>query len=431
MANMLLNNNLKINEKGHLEFAKKDITLLAKKFGTPLIVLDKQGIKNNCNIYLNTLKKCFGQNATAAYACKALSFVKLMELMKDEGMSLDVASIGEIHTAHLAGFDMSKVYYHSNFKSVQDIDYAIKKGIGYFMADNFDELDDINTQAQLHNKKQKVILRIAPNVSVSTHKKITTGLLDTKFGVSLVKAWDFIKKAQSLPYLFFEGLHCHIGSQIFEIEPYIEAAKIMLSLIADTKIKINTLVMGGGFAVRYIEKQPKIDYVKHIETLSSAMKNDANKLGIDLPRIVLEPGRSIIAENGISLYTVGVVKEVAGIRNYIITDGGMTDNPRYALYESPYTVYNANKMNEKQDYKATIAGRACESGDLIQEDVMTAKPQKGDIVAVAVTGAYTYSMASNYNRFMKPAIVMIDEDGSSEMAVRREELDDLVRLDMQ
>ena len=427
---MLLNKNLKINDKGHLVFANADTTLLAKEFGTPLKVLDKQGIKDNCNLYLTTLKKCFGDNATAAYASKALSFIKLMEVIKGEGMSLDVASIGEIYTAYLAGFDMQKVYYHSNYKSENDIDYAINKGIGFFMVDNFEELDAIEKQAKIHKKKQKVILRIAPNVSVYTHKKITTGILDTKFGVSLYKAWDFIKKAQSLPNLILEGLHCHIGSQIFEIEPFIEASKIMLRLIADTKIKIGTLVMGGGFAVKYVDKQADIDYTSHIEKLSIAMKDEAKKLGVEIPRIVLEPGRSIVANNGISLYSVGVIKEVEGIRNYIIVDGGMTDNPRYALYESLYTVYNASRMEDAVNYKATVAGRACESGDLIGEGFMLAKPQKDDVLAVMTTGAYTYSMASNYNKFLRPAIVMVDEDGVAELAVRREELDDLVQLDI-
>jgi len=433
---MLLNNNLKINERGHLVFANADTSLLAKEFGTPLKVLDKQGIKNNCKMYLGTLKKCFGKGATAAYASKALSFVKLMELIKDTGMSVDVASIGEIYTAFLAGFDMSKVYYHSNYKSEQDIDYAINKGIGYFMVDNFEELDAINNRvealrkAKNDTKKQKVILRIAPNVSVYTHKKITTGILDTKFGVSLYKAWDFIRKAQSLPNLILEGLHCHIGSQIFEIEPFIEAAKIMLRLIADTKIKIEKLVLGGGFAVRYVDTQKSMDYAKHIMDLSTAMKEEANKLQITIPNIVLEPGRSIVAENGISLYSVGVVKEVEGIRNYVIVDGGMTDNPRYALYESVYTVYNASRMHEPTDYEATVAGRACESGDLIGEGFKIAKPKKGDLLAVMTTGAYTYSMASNYNRFLRPSIVMVDEKGDAELVVRRESLEDLMKLDI-
>jgi len=425
----MLLDNIKINKEGKLVFANADTTLLAKEFSTPLKVLDKEGIKKSCKVYLDALEKYFGGGATAAYAAKALSFVKLMELVKECGMSLDTASPGEIYTAFLAGFDMSKVYYHSNYKSESDIDFAIEKGIGFFMVDNFEELGDIDNRAAFYKKKQKVILRISPNVSVYTHKKITTGLKDTKFGVDLNKAWDFIKEAQNKKNLILEGLHCHIGSQIFEIEPFIEAAKIMLRLIKDTQINISTLVLGGGFAVRYTHEQQKVGYDKHIKDLSEAMKQEAKKLEIKIPRIVLEPGRSIVAENGISLYSVGVIKEVEGIKNYVIVDGGMTDNPRFSLYESKYTVYNASRMHETADYEASIAGRACESGDLIGEGIKIARPKKGDVLAVMTTGAYTYSMASNYNRFLKPCVVMIDKDGKGEVVIERESLEHLTKLD--
>lgn len=421
-------------KSGHLYFVGADVTKLAAKYGTPLQILDEEGIKNACKVYIEGVKKNFGKDAFVCYASKALSIVYLKKLLNKEGMCIDAASTGEIYTAFLAGYDMSKVYFHGNYKTKKDIEFAIDKGVGYFMVDNYDELESINSIARQKKVVQKVFLRISPNIKPDTFAQAVTGAKDTKFGVQLEQAVNFVRKASTLSNIKYIGLHSHIGSQIFDVKPFLQASEVMLNLIAkiekDLVINTTALVLGGGFGVRYLESQPEFDYAKAIEDLARQVKSICKKLGIKMPAIGLEPGRSIVAQNGMTLYEVGCVKEINGASNYVIIDGGMSDNPRYALYEAPYTIYVANRMDEPKNFVATIAGRACESGDLIQKGVKIARPVNGDIIAVLTTGAYNYAMASNYNKMPRPAIVAVAKNTSTKIVVQRETLEDLVKLEI-
>ncbi|MCL2851384.1 MAG: diaminopimelate decarboxylase [Firmicutes bacterium] len=431
----MLYSNLKTNDKGHLEFAGVDTIELCKQYGTPLVVFDEQGIRDNCQIYLDAVKQNFGEGSFVAYASKAFSCIRIKQIMKQEGMCLDVSSIGEIFTAQQAGFDMSKVYYHGNFKTEDDIRFAIKSGVGFFMVDNFEELVRLGRIADEMKIRQAVYLRVTPGVNVSTHKAVQTGSNDSKFGVAIStgQAMEFIKDALAIKSIQVQGFHIHIGSQIFEIEPYLRASSILMQFVSDVKAKTTfeaqSLVLGGGFGVRYIEGQSKIDYAEYITQIAKHIRFEVARLGLEMPNIGFEPGRSIIAQNGLTLYKVGSVKEIQGAKNYVVVDGGMNDNPRYALYNSPYTIYVANRMDTKTDFVASIAGRACESGDLVQENVLIPKPTEGDVIAVTVTGAYTYSMASNYNRMTRPCVVLVDKKGARRVIIRKESLEDLIALD--
>jgi len=432
----MLHENIGINENGNLTFAGADAVELAGRYGTPLIVLDEVGIRKNARLYLDTVMNCFGKGSFVAYACKALCNVALVKLLADEGMCLDVSSCGEIHTAHLAGFDMGKVFFHSNLKTEDDIRYAISRGVGYFMVDNMEDLEALNRISQELGNRQKIYIRVTPNVAVSTHKAVITGVTDSKFGFPIEGgvAEASVRVALGMEGIELCGFHSHIGSQIFEIEPFIKAAEVVLEFASKIAKSIgyvaDSIILGGGFAVRYTHEQKVINYVSYIEKISNVVISKCKSLGMGVPNIGFEPGRSIIATNGMTLYTVGSLKEITDVRNYVIVDGGMADNPRYALYKSPYTIHIANRMKETDDFVATIGGRACESGDLLQENVSMPRPVAGDIVATLVTGAYTYSMGSNYNKLPRPPIVMIDGKGKDRVVVRRETLDEVSKLDV-
>lgn len=431
----MLHDNLKINQDGNLEFANLDTTYLAKKYGTPCMVMDEDKIRSHIRTYKNAMEKHFGKGAMPLYASKALCFKGIYKIAKEEGIGIDVVSSGEIYTAVLANFPMEKAFFHGNNKTDEDIRYAIESKVGFFVADNLEELDAIDYFAKQANIKQKVILRLTPGIDPHTHKAVCTGNIDSKFGQAIgTNQADFITVyALSKKNIELKGFHCHIGSQIFEIEPFVEAADKMLDFIAEIYkrygYKAEYLNLGGGFGVRYTKNDPVIDYEKNIEEISQHVKKQCEKYSIKLPIILMEPGRSLVADAGITLYTVGSVKEITGFKNYVSIDGGMTDNPRYALYQSPYTVLVANKASNTADYKCTIAGRCCESGDLIQEDILIAKPVRGDILAVLVTGAYNYAMSSNYNKIAKPPIIMV-ANGTDYVAVRRETREDLTKLDL-
>lgn len=431
----MLHDNLKINEKGNLVFAEIDTLDLAKKYGTPLMVLDEDKIRAHCREYKNAMEKYFGEPSMPLYASKALCFKGIYKIAKEEGIGIDVVSTGEIYTAILAGFPMEKAFFHGNNKTDDDIKYAIDNKVGFFVADNIEELDAIDAYAKKVSIKQKVLLRLTPGIDPHTHKAVCTGNIDSKFGQAIgTNQADFITVyALSKKNIELSGFHCHIGSQIFECEPFIEAADIMLNFIAEIRNKYNYtakyLNLGGGFATRYVESDPIISYKENIAKISESMLKQCKKLGLKLPIILMEPGRSIVADAGITLYEVGSVKEIIGFKNYVSIDGGMTDNPRYALYQSPYTLLIANRALEKADFLCTVAGRCCESGDLIQENVMVAKPIRSDILAVLVTGAYNYAMSSNYNKIAKPPIVMVT-NGKDYLAVRRESREDLSKLDI-
>lgn len=427
----MLHSNIGIKNT-HLTFAGTDTTILAEKYGTPLYLLDEDRIRENCRAYTQAFSSCFGDGSYPLYAGKALCFKGIYGIINEENMGIDVVSPGELYTAAAAGFPMEKAYFHGNNKTDEDIAYAMDYKVGYIIADSLEELRAINSEAEKRGIIQNILLRVTPGIDPHTHAKITTGTVDSKFGfaVETGAAAETARFALTLKNLSMNGFHCHIGSQIFSVAPFIDALDVMLGFMADFKektgYKTEILNLGGGFGVRYVEKDCGIDIREAIRLISVALKMKCKNLSLDVPDIRMEPGRSIVADAGMTLYTAGSVKEIKGCKNYVSIDGGMTDNPRFALYQSEYTVYNASRANEKADYVCSVVGRCCESGDIIQENVSIPKPERGDIIAVAVTGAYNYSMASNYNRLPRPAMVKLS-GGKDRLTVKRESYEDLLR----
>lgn len=427
-------NNITVKDGG-LCFAGVNVESLAKKYGTPLYVMDEDRIRENCRTYVDAMNKFFDGNGMPLYASKAASFKRMYEIVGDEGMGIDVVSSGEIYTAMKAGMSLENAYFHSNNKTDEDVDFAIKNHIGYFVVDNAEELAVIDKYAKLHNVTQKILLRLTPGIDTHTYEAVNTGKVDSKFGSAIEtgQAEIITKHALMFKNIDLAGFHCHIGSQVFDSGTFFRSSEIMLNFIADMKIKLGyvarELSLGGGYGVRYTENDPQINIYDNIRMVSEVVKKKCKELVLDIPKILMEPGRSIVADAGMTLYTVGTVKMIPGYKNYVSIDGGMTDNPRFALYGSPYTVLLANKMRETADFECSVVGRCCESGDIIQEHVKMPKPVRGDIVAVCTTGAYNYSMSSNYNRLGKPPVVML-KNREDYLAVKRETLDDIVRNDI-
>ena len=417
----------------NLTFAGYDTVALAKKYGTPLMLLDENKIRNTMRTYKSAMQKYFGGDSVPLYASKALSFVGIYQIAKEEGINTDIVSLGELCTAIKAGFPLERAFFHGNCKTDYDIEFAIDNGIGFFNVDTYDELYAIDRIAKEKGVKQKVLLRLTPGIDPHTHAAISTGKVDSKFGTAIEtgQGMEITKVALSLENIDLRGFHCHIGSQIFEIEPFCDAADIMIRFIDEVKeetgFEAEYLNLGGGFGVRYVEGDPHIDYTDNIRRIAEHINAYCEEKSLYKPKILMEPGRSMVADSGMTIYTVGSVKEITGYKNYVAIDGGMSDNPRYALYGSAYTVLCANRMNEKADYECTIAGRLCESGDLIQENVKIPQVKRGDNIAVLVTGAYNYAMASNYNRIPRPAVVLLGD--KDRLAIRRETFDDVSRLD--
>ena len=431
---MILYPHLDTNAAGHLTVDGVDTVALAREFGTPAYILCEDVIRENCRTYLRAARAHLGEDALPLYASKALCFTGVYRLVAEEGLGVDCVSGGELFTALRAGFPAERIYFHGNNKTDADLAMALDMGVGTIVADNCDELRALEEIAAARGKTQKVLLRITPGIDPHTHRAISTGHVDSKFGSAIVtgQALDITRLALSLPHLALAGFHCHVGSQIFDADPFRDAAHIMLQFIADVKrdtgFEATELNLGGGFGVPYTEHDRSIDYAAMIEEIGGIVRERAAALGIHTPRIILEPGRSLVAAAGVTLYTVGSVKEIPGFRNYVSVDGGMPDNPRYALYQSQYTALVANRATEPRDYTATIAGRCCESGDLIGEGMALQRPVRGDVLAVLTTGAYNYAMASNYNRLPRPPVVMV-RDGKARLAVKRESFEDLVRND--
>ena len=369
------------------------------------------------------------------YASKAFSCMEMCRIVASEGDGLDVVSIGELYTAVKAGFPMEKVGFHGNNKTDEELEYALKVGVGHIIVDNISELHRLEKIAEKSNSQPKIMFRIKPGIDAHTHDFVKTGQIDSKFGFALEtgEAFEAVKEAVSCKNVKLVGLHCHIGSQIFDIAPFEEAAKVMLRFIAKIKnelgYKIEGLNLGGGFGIKYVDDNDPKPFELYLEKVSEVVKNECKSLGIDLPKMFIEPGRSIAGPAGITLYTVGARKEIPDIRTYVSVDGGMADNPRYILYGSEYDAVVANKAGEERTERVTIAGRCCESGDLIGENMPLQHAESGDIIAVCATGAYNYSMSSNYNRLQKPAIVFVN-NGKSRIAVKRETLDDIIRNDI-
>lgn len=432
-------NNLSVNERDHLCFAGRDTVELASAYGTPLYLMDEDRIRERCRTYLSAMREAFGEAALALYASKAASFRQMYRIMKEEGMGVDVVSSGEVFTACSVGFPMERAYFHSNNKTDADVAYAMDCGVGYFVADNREELDAVERLAGERGIKQKVLLRLTPGIDPHTYEAVATGKVDSKFGSAIEtgQAEQMTVYALGLPHVHLAGFHCHVGSQVFDSDVFLRAAAIMLQFVALVKEKYGFITeeldLGGGYGVRYLESDPEIDISENIRQVGEAVRAQCKVLGLDVPAIRMEPGRSIVADAGMTLYTVGTVKRIPGYKNYVSVDGGMTDNPRFALYRSPYTALLANRVSAVDTqpvFRCTLAGRCCESGDLLQEDVpMPQDVCRGDLVAVLTTGAYNYSMSSNYNRIPRPPVVML-RNGEDRLAVRRETFEDVCKNDL-
>lgn len=422
---------------GVLYFAGQNTVELAKKYGTPLYLLDEDKIREKCRIYKHAFEKHFGPGSQLLYASKANCFKQIYEIMTEEKMGIDVVSSGEIYVALKAGYDLSDAYFHSNNKTDEDIAYAMEKGIGYFVADNVEEVKAVEKEAARRGIKQKLLLRLTPGIDPHTYEAIATGKVDSKFGTPIEtgQADEIVEFTLKQEHILLEGFHCHVGSQVFGEDIFERAAVVMLEFIAAMRDKYGytarVLDLGGGYGVRYIESDPYLDIEIKVGQVAASIKETCRRLNLEMPEIHMEPGRSIVADAGMTLYTVGTVKKIPGYKNYVSIDGGMPDNPRFALYRSSYTCLPANKMDEKCDFECSIVGRCCESGDIIQEHVMMPESiGRYDTVAVCTTGAYNYSMASNYNKLPRPPIVMLRGGRESYVAVKRESFEDLVRNDV-
>ncbi len=432
---MFVSDCLDVNKEGHLTIGGCDTIELAAAFGTPLYVMDEATIRTNCQKYTSSIEKFYHGHGLMLYASKAFCCKEMCRIMENEGTGLDVVSSGELYTAMSAGFPGERICFHGNNKTIEEINYALDCGVGRFIVDNLTELTLLNNLAHLRNKKASVLLRVKPGIDAHTHQFIRTGQIDSKFGLALEtgEAEEAVKMAVKMDSIILKGAACHIGSQIFEIAPFELAAEVMINFLADMRDRHGTemteLDLGGGFGIQYVESQDPIPYEKYMENVSKSIKKTCENRHMEMPFIILEPGRSIVAPAGITLYTVGSIKKIPDVRTYVAVDGGMGDNPRYALYQAEYESIIANKAAQEPSTTVTIAGKCCESGDLIQENTALQPTITGDILAVFATGAYNYSMASNYNRIPRPATVMI-RDGRPRTIIHRETLDDLTRNDV-
>lgn len=426
---------LGINAKGNLEIGGCDLTDVAKEFHTPVYVMDENKIRQNCRVYVNAMEKHYGGNGLVLYASKALSCKAVYRIMKEESMGVDVVSGGELYTALQAGFPPEKIYFHGNNKTEEELRMALEHNVGRIVVDNRFELETLNRMAGEMEKNAKILFRIKPGIDAHTHSFIQTGQIDSKFGVALEtgEAEEILHAAQQMEHVTVVGVHCHIGSQIFELDPFKLAAKTMMEFIGLMHEKyglvIEELNLGGGYGIKYVEGDLPIDYDKYIEAVSGVVREESQKLGLKQPFIIMEPGRSIVASAGLTLYTVGAVKEIPGVRTYVSVDGGMGDNPRHIMYGSEYSAVLPENPAGKPETVVTVAGKCCESGDILVRDAKLPKIEPGALLAVLATGAYNYSMASNYNRIPRPPIVFV-RDGKASLAVRRETYEDLTACDL-
>lgn len=422
------------NEKGHLEIGGVDAVALAEKYGTPLYIYDVALIRENCRSFTRAFDQ-LGVKYQVAYASKAFSSIAISQVIQSENLSLDVVSEGELYTAIQADFPAERIHFHGNNKSERELSMAIEYGIGCIVIDNFYEIELLDQLLKKYKRQMDVLIRVTPGIESDTHRYIMTGNEDSKFGFSLTngQADEAFKKLHKHEYMNLKGLHTHIGSQILDTEGYLMTNRILFAKIAKWHQAYGfvpeVLNLGGGFGIRYTADDEPIPHEKFIEKIVHAVKEKVNQLGIAMPEIWIEPGRSIVGNAGITLYTVGSTKKIPGIRDYVSVDGGMTDNLRPALYNAAYEGVIANKVNEPTVKEVSIAGKCCESGDMLIWDLPIAEVSPGDIFAVFATGAYGYSMANNYNRFAKPAVVFV-EKGQDQLVIQRESIEDLVRNDI-
>lgn len=425
------------NNNGHLEIGGINASNLVKKYGTPLYVMDQTYIEDMCKTFSDTLKKEYG-DGMIAYASKAFSCKEIYRIVNNMGIGADTVSGGEIYTAKSVNFPMEKICFHGNNKTTAELKFAVESGVGYIVLDSYTEADELDLICKQLGIKQKVLIRINPGVEAHTHHFIQTAKIDSKFGFAIStgeaeEIVDYVKNKQNLDLV---GLHCHIGSQIFETKSFVIAVNKMTDFYKKLKLdygyEFSVLNLGGGFGIYYAgddAKKSSKEYAEYIKLIANTLKEDVELKGLKKPFLILEPGRSIVGESGITLYTVGRIKKIKNIKNYIAVDGGMFDNPRFALYQAKYTVVAVDKMNLPTNEKYTVAGKCCESGDIIAEDCLLPNVEEGDILAVLSTGAYNYSMSSNYNRNLIPPVVMV-KNGESRYVVKPQTYEDLIRNDI-
>lgn len=428
---MQLHGNAIINNNGHLEIGGVDTSFLVEKYSTPLFVYDEKLIRSQCRRFHSVLKDS-GFDYHVSYASKAFICKYLVNIMKEENMGLDVVSSGELYNALVADFPAEKIHLHGNNKTNEEIEFALNHNIGCFVVDSLDEVVRLNTIAKKLDKTPNCLLRVTPGVEAHTHDFITTGKTDSKFGLNIDngQAKIGVKEILDASNLHLLGFHFHIGSQIFGTEGTCHAIEKTFNWFVSLRDEFgyapSVLNIGGGFGIRYTDEDMSYPIEKALEDIITSLKASQENTEITIQSLWLEPGRSIVGEAGYTLYKVGTVKEIEGVRNYVSVDGGMSDHIRTALYGAKYEVALANRMNDDASYNATIAGKCCESGDIIAYDVHIPKPQLDDILVVSCTGAYHYSMSSNYNQMQRPAVVFTS-NGKDKLAIKRETLEDLVK----
>lgn len=423
-----------INENGHLTIGGVDTVDIASEYGTPVIVYDIALFRARANAFKETFRKA-GIRAQVAYASKAFSSIAIYEIAKEEGLSLDVVSGGELYTATKADYPRERIHFHGNNKSYEELEYAFEESIGCIVIDNFSEIVLIKKISEKRKQKMDVLIRVTPGVEAHTHDYITTGQEDSKFGFDLKNGQtdEAFLQLYKHPYINVLGMHCHIGSQIFETEAFRFAAEALMTKMITWQKEYDfictVLNLGGGFGIRYTEEDKPLEPSTYVKEMAMVVTSMTEKYSYPIPEIWIEPGRSLVGDAGTTLYSFGSTKIVPGVRTYIAVDGGMSDNIRPALYGAKYTAVTANRMNESHSTKVTIAGKCCESGDKLIEEAFLATPVEGDIIATFCTGAYSYSMASNYNRLPKPAVVFV-ENGKHQLVIRRETYEDIIKLDI-
>ncbi|MCY7784300.1 MULTISPECIES: diaminopimelate decarboxylase [unclassified Bacillus (in: firmicutes)] len=431
---MFLHGTSRQNQHGHLEIGGVDALYLAQKYGTPLYVYDVALIRERAKSF----KQAFitaGLKAQVAYASKAFSSVAMIQLAEEEGLSLDVVSGGELYTAVAAGFPAERIHFHGNNKSREELRMALEHRIGCIVVDNFYEISLLEDLCEETGHSIDVLLRITPGVEAHTHDYITTGQEDSKFGFDLHNGQTerAIEQVLQSGHIQLLGVHCHIGSQIFDTAGFVLAAEKIFKKLDEWRESYSfvskVLNLGGGFGIRYTEDDEPLHATEYVEKIIEAVKENAARYGFDIPEIWIEPGRSLVGDAGTTLYTVGSQKEVPGVRQYVAVDGGMNDNIRPALYQAKYEAATANRIGEAHDQTVSIAGKCCESGDMLIWDIDLPEVKEGDLLAVFCTGAYGYSMANNYNRIPRPAVVFV-ENGEDHLVVKRETYEDIVKLDL-
>jgi len=431
---LVLPETARINESDHLEIGGCDIIELVREFGTPLFVLDELTIRNTCRKYLSAFRKS-SKNTEVIYAGKAFISLAMCQLVLQEGLSVDVSSGGELYIAMKAGFSPEKIYLHGNNKSRAELELALDSGVGRIVADSFNELDLLQEIARKKKIKQNILLRITPGIEAHTHEYIRTGGADSKFGFGLSGglAMEAVKKTIAMSEIELTGIHAHIGSQIFALHSYAKAIEIIMEFIEEVKnetgVELLEFNTGGGLGIKYKAEDEPSTIEEYAEVIVGRIEKEANRLNIQIPKIMIEPGRSIVGNAGVTLYTVGTIKKIPGVKTYISVDGGMSDNLRPMLYKAVYEALLANKAGSKKTEKVTIAGKHCESGDILVKNAQIPLPEVGDIVCTPATGAYGYVMANNYNKATRPAVLMVG-DGKAKMIIRRETYEDLLILEL-